>query len=312
MWRYLNVNGNVTDSGARASTSANSEGAIMNYNFLPHSRRQFLGGLATGAAMFTTPGLFAETLAITPRLTEGPFYPDKMPLDTDNDLIIVNDAITPALGEVTHLTGKILTSSGTPVRNAFVEIWQVDNGGVYLNSHDSGHDKRDSNFQGYGRFLTDAEGNYYFRTIKPVPYPGRTPHIHFGVSKNGKRIYTTQLFIKGHPLNQQDGIYQDMRDQAAKDSVTVDFKPIKDSTIGELAAKFDIMMGVTPEDPKDAPIKGGIGKSEMAGGGDRGGPGGGPGGGPPGGRGPSDRGPGGRGPGGGGRGGPGGPPPRQN
>lgn len=259
---------------------------------LPVSRRHFLGGLAAGATMFTTPGLFAETLAITPRLTEGPFYPDKMPLDTDNDLIVVNDALTPAVGDITHLTGRILSAAGEPLRNAFVEIWQVDNNGVYLNSRDPGQPKRDKNFQGYGRFLTDSEGKYYFRTIKPVPYTGRTSHIHFGVSRNGQRIYTTQLFVKGNPENDRDGIYRGIRDQAARDSVLVDFNPIADSKIGELAAKFDIVMGLTPQDPPkddDGKIKGGIGKSE----GDRGpgGPGG-RGGPPPGGRGfgpPPDR-----------------------
>jgi protocatechuate 3,4-dioxygenase beta subunit len=275
--------------------------------WIPHSRRHFMGGLAAGAAMFTTRGLFAEavaeSLSITPRLTEGPFYPDKLPLDTDNDLIIVNESTTPALGEITHLTGRILTAAGTPIRNAFVEIWQVDNKGVYLNTNDSGHRDRDKNFQGYGRFLTDSKGQYYFRTIKPVPYTGRTPHIHFGVSQNGRRIYTTQLFIKGHPENDRDGVFSGIRDKAARDSVLVDFKSLEDSKIGELAANFDIVMGVTPEDPKDAPIKGGIGKSEGDGGpggpggpGGRGGPPGGPGrrGGPPGGPGfgpPPGRGP---------------------
>lgn len=262
---------------------------------LPVSRRHFLGGLAAGATMFATPGLFAETLAITPRLTEGPFYPDKMPLDTDNDLIIVNDSLTPAVGDITHLTGRILSAAGEPIRNAFVEIWQVDNNGVYLNSRDPGQPKRDKNFQGYGRFLTDSEGKYYFRTIKPVPYNGRTAHIHFGVSHNGQRVYTTQLFVKGNPENERDGIFRGIRDPAARDSVLVDFNPISDSKIGELAAKFDIVMGLTPQDPPkddDGKIKGGIGKSE----GDRGpgGPGGpgGRGGPPPGGRGfgpPPDR-----------------------
>ena len=87
-------------------------------------RRAFLGTLLLGAAAFTTRGLFAEELARTPPQTEGPFYPDKLPLDTDNDLLIVNDAITPAVGEITHLSGRILDAKGNPVRNALVEIWQ--------------------------------------------------------------------------------------------------------------------------------------------------------------------------------------------
>src|SRR5438105_7230496 len=148
---------------------------------LTPSRRAFLG--AAGSTLFTVPGLFAEELTRTPPQTEGPFYPNKLPLDTDNDLLIVNDSITPAVGEVTHLTGKILDAKGDPVRNALVEIWQVDGHGVYMHTRCPNQDKRDANFQGFGRFFTGSSGEYYFRTIKPVAYPGRTPHIHFKVKK---------------------------------------------------------------------------------------------------------------------------------
>src|SRR5205814_4489071 len=97
------------------------------------SRRRLLhGGLALGAAAFLTPGAFAEELARTPRLTEGPFYPDKLPLDTDNDLVIVNNSLTPAVGEITHLMGRVCDISGSPIKDAVVEIWQVDNKGVYI------------------------------------------------------------------------------------------------------------------------------------------------------------------------------------
>src|SRR4051794_37188307 len=96
------------------------------------SRRGFLGALTFGAAALTTRGLFAEELVRTPSQTEGPFYPDKLPLDTDNALLIINDAIPPAVGSVTHLGGRILDAKGDPVRNALVEIWQVDDKGAYI------------------------------------------------------------------------------------------------------------------------------------------------------------------------------------
>jgi protocatechuate 3,4-dioxygenase beta subunit len=214
--------------------------------FLP-SRRIFLSSVAAGAAFFTVPGAFAEELVKTPRQTEGPFYPNKLPLDTDNDLIIVNDSITPAIGEITHLSGKVLDAKGNAVRNALVEIWQVDGKGVYLHTGDSGRKPRDENFQGFGRFLTGSSGEYYFRTIKPVPYPGRTPHIHFKIKKAGKEVLTTQCYIKGHPQNDRDGIYRGIRDKKQRDAVTIDFARVKDSKIGELAAKFDIVLGMTPE-----------------------------------------------------------------
>src|SRR5437660_8355207 len=165
----------------------------MNHLIVSSSRRGFLGAVALGAAAFTTRGLFAEELARvkTTAQTEGPFYPDKLPLDTDNDLIIVNDSITPAVGTITHLSGRILDAKGDPVRNALVEIWQVDGKGVYLHTGDSTRKQRDENFQGFGRFLTASSGEYYFRTVKPIPYPGRTPHIHFKIKNGTKKLCTT-------------------------------------------------------------------------------------------------------------------------
>jgi protocatechuate 3,4-dioxygenase beta subunit len=211
------------------------------------SRRSFLGALAFGSAYFTSRGLFADDLTRTPRQTEGPFYPDKLPLDTDNDLIVVNDSLTPAVGEITHLSGRILDASGGPVRNAVIEIWQVDGKGIYLHSRGGDRSARDSNFQGYGRFLTGSTGEYYFRTVKPVPYPGRTPHIHVKIRKGERELLTTQCYVKGHPSNERDGIYRHIRDPRARESVTIDFAPVEGSKLGELAARFDIVLGQTPE-----------------------------------------------------------------
>src|SRR5881409_548847 len=95
------------------------------------SRRGFLRQIGFSAALLAVPGAFAEELTRTPRQTEGPFYPDHLPLDTDNDLIVVNDTVTPAVGQITHLTGRILDVDGNPIRNALVEIWQADANGVY-------------------------------------------------------------------------------------------------------------------------------------------------------------------------------------
>ncbi len=210
------------------------------------SRRHFVQGMTFGAAMWAIPGAFADELVRTPVQTEGPFYPNHLPLDTDNDLIVINDGTTPAVGEITHLSGRILDAKGDPLRNALVEIWQVDNTGAYLHEGSAGHDGRDKNFQGFGRFLTGSTGEYYFRTVKPVPYPGRTPHIHFAVKHQGKKIFSTQCYIDGHPGNARDGVLNGVRDAKAKASLMVDFKAIPDSKIGELAARFDIVLGFTP------------------------------------------------------------------
>jgi protocatechuate 3,4-dioxygenase beta subunit len=217
-------------------------------NILSHvTRRHFLGGMAASTAFLTVPGLFAEELTRTPAQTEGPFYPDKLPLDTDNDLLILNDKLTPAVGEITHLTGRVLDLNGKPLRNVVVEIWQCDNNGSYLHTGSSNKEKEDKNFQGFGRFLTSSTGEYYFRTIKPVPYPGRTPHIHFAIRSKGKELLVTQCYVKGHPNNDRDGIYRSLRDEKSRAALTVDFAPLKESKVGELAAKFDIVLGTTPE-----------------------------------------------------------------
>ncbi len=221
-------------------------------NPITADRRRFMQGLTLSAAFYTRPGLFAEyleeqKLVLTPAQTEGPFYPKPLPLDTDNNLIVINDTLTPAVGRITYLTGRVLTANGTPVRNAEVEIWQCDNNGAYIHPGTGNKDKRDANFQGFGRFSTNAAGEYYFRTIMPVPYPGRTPHIHYKIKKAGQAPLTTQCYIKGHPQNANDGVLRGIKDPKQLAAVMVDFTPIKGSAAGEMRAHWDVVLGWTPE-----------------------------------------------------------------
>lgn len=229
-------------------------------------RRAFLGSLGA-AAFFTTRGLFAEELTLTAETTEGPYYPDRLPLDTDNDLLIVNNAITPAVGEVTWVSGRVLTASGQPVRNAFVEIWQCDARESYLHTQGRGA-QLDANFQGYGRHLTDSSGHYLFRTIKPVSYTlqgmFRAPHIHVAVSRNGRRMLTTQIAVRGHRDNPKDPVWRTLK-PAARDTTIADFVPMPGSRAGELTAKFDIVLGRTAMEGDDGVMRGGIGPSTWKG-----------------------------------------------
>jgi protocatechuate 3,4-dioxygenase beta subunit len=209
------------------------------------------GSLGLGTAAFVDlPGLFAQALVETPRQTEGPFYPDRLPLDSDNDLIILGNRTTPAVGAITHLHGRVLDRTGSPIRGAIVEIWQVDHHGHYLHSRGANSQSRaprDASFQGFGRFETASSGEYRFRTIKPVPYPGRTPHIHVKVKRGDRDLLTTQCYVKGEPQNDRDGVLRGIRDARARESVIVDFVPRPDSRTGELIAKFDIVLGITPD-----------------------------------------------------------------
>jgi protocatechuate 3,4-dioxygenase beta subunit len=211
-------------------------------------RRRFLQSLSLGSSGLWLPGAFAEALTATPRQTEGPFYPDKLPLDRDNDLIIVSDSVTPAVGEISHLSGRVLDLKGQPVRGVTVEIWQCDSNGAYLHTRSANRARYDSHFQGFGRFETAADGGYRFRTIKPVAYPGRTPHIHVKVKRGDRELLTTQLYIKGHPQNERDGVLRSVRDAKARDLLMVSFDPMPDAKAGELAARCDLILGATPAD----------------------------------------------------------------
>ncbi len=219
-------------------------------NVLRHRRSFLTAASAFSASLYTSRGAFADLLQ-SPSVTEGPFYPDRLPLDVDNDLIVLSDSLTPAVGTITHLTGKVLNTRGEPLKGLTVEIWQCDANEVYLNTRDSvpKEKQRDVHFQGFGRFETNSAGEYRFRTIKPVPYPGRpAPHIHFKIKRGDRELLTTQMMIRGFAGNQQDGIFMNTGDAIDRELLLVDFLPMKESKVGELTANFDIVLGRTPED----------------------------------------------------------------
>jgi len=214
------------------------------------SRRRFLWQLAAGGAFYTMSGLFAEALTFTPRTTAGPYYPDHLPLDQDNDLIHITNDITPAVGTITHLGGRILDKDGAPLKGALVELWQADDFGSYIHSRGVQHGQRDVHFQSYGKFETASDGGWRFRTIKPGLYTGRTRHYHFGITLPGQeRRFTTQLFLAGEPGNDRDMVLQGIRDAAQRASVIREFTKVPDTQ--ELATTWDIVMGQTPSDGHD-------------------------------------------------------------
>jgi protocatechuate 3,4-dioxygenase beta subunit len=207
-------------------------------------RRVLLNGLLIGALACSAQRAVAQQLILTPAQTEGPFYPDQLPLDQDNDLVRVAGRNGTAAGEITDLTGRILDLHGKPLGGVVIEIWQVDHNGHYIHTRDAGAGN-DADFQGFGRFETGQSGDYRFRTVKPVPYPGRTPHIHVKLRKGGRELLTTQLYVQGHPLNERDGLLRSIRDPRQRAAVLVPFLASKDHQ-GELTARFDIVLGVTP------------------------------------------------------------------
>jgi len=181
----------------------------------------------------------AQTRTPTPRQTAGPFYPDRMPADGDNDLVQVKGQSGIARGEILLLAGTVMDLGGQPLPGVRVEIWQCNAAGRYLHSADSSNAPLDPNFQGWGQFVTGADGEYRFRTIRPVPYPGRTPHIHFQLT--GERIprLVTQMYVRGEPENLRDGLFNSLstRDRAA---VLVRLDKAPDGK--GLTGRFDIVL----------------------------------------------------------------------
>lgn len=201
-------------------------------------RRVLATGLSAAAFVAATPALAA--LKPTPRQTRGPFYPETIPLDHDNDLVRVKGKAAQATGEVTHLSGRVLDTDGKPVRGAQIEIWQCDVNGIYHHSGDRRVERVDGNFQGYGRTLAAADGGYRFRTIKPVPYPGRTPHIHVVVKAPGFGELVSQIYIEGHPQNARDFLYRNVAGEGA--TVAARFVPAPEIERGALKAQFDLIL----------------------------------------------------------------------
>jgi protocatechuate 3,4-dioxygenase, beta subunit len=209
------------------------------------ARRRMLEIAAGSAAVFSLGGAgTATTLPPTPRQTVGPFYPLSMPADSDNDLVRVAGHKGTAKGTIAYVGGHILDSNGQPLSGMRVEIWQCDTNGRYHYVRDDRPETPlDDDFQGYGQTITDGAGGYRFRTIRPVPYPGRTPHIHFAVSRPGLAPFTTQMYIAGEPLNERDGVLMGVRDPAARARLIVPLRPAPETEPNAFAGTFDIVLG---------------------------------------------------------------------
>ncbi len=199
-------------------------------------RRGFIGA---GAGLMTASALPACTqIATTPAQTEGPFYPLGLPLDRDNDLVQVEGRRDSAAGQVLNLGGQVLGTDGKPAAGLRIEIWQCDANGVYHHPGDR-RGPADPNFQGFGHTIADGQGGYRFRTIVPVVYPGRTPHIHFKILGADVDPLTTQMYVAGNPENEQDGLYRQLGQASAL--VTVALEP--DGVSGAMRGVFNITLG---------------------------------------------------------------------
>jgi protocatechuate 3,4-dioxygenase, beta subunit len=207
-------------------------------------RRRLLRGLTAAALAAASPLAGAAALIATPAQGKGPFYPLELPLDRDNDLVHVAGQSGTAVGTVIDVVGQLLDEQGHALSGVQIEIWQVNGYGRYHNPRDEQDKPWDPNFQGFGRTVTDAQGAYRFRTVRPVAYPGRAPHIHFALSDSRFATFYTQMYLAGAPENARDFLLTSVRDRQARDRLIVALQPSSEQG-AEQVGRFDIVLGRT-------------------------------------------------------------------
>lgn len=197
-------------------------------------RRTVAAALVATPALWLAPQVYSQTRRATPRQTEGPYYPVEIPRDSDFDLLH-NGALSYANGQASWVEGSVTDLQGKPVAGAQVEIWQCDEAGHY--HHPGDGNRADKAFQGFGKVVVGADGQYRFRTIKPVAYSGRTPHIHVKVKLGTRHLLITQMYVQGDAGNAHDSLWRTLstEDRAA---VTVQFAATTDG----LRANFPIVV----------------------------------------------------------------------
>ncbi len=208
-------------------------------NPAPNSHRR-----SVAAALMAVPALWLGLRAqaqparrATPGQTEGPFYPVEIPKDSDFDLLH-NGPLAYGRGQPSWVEGVVTDLDGKPVRGAQVEIWQCDEAGHY--HHPGDGNRADAAFQGFGRVAVNADGQYRFRTIRPVAYSGRAPHVHVKVKLGTRHLLTTQLYVLGDPHNERDFVWRNLPDAIDRSAVTVPFVPVADG----LRANFAITVAI--------------------------------------------------------------------
>lgn len=205
----------------------------------PHRRRLLVLALAAAAISGAGAARAAAALTPTPAQTEGPFYPKTVPADHDPDLTQVAGHPSPAQGTRLYFSGRVLTREGRPYAGATVELWQCDAFGRYHHAGDDGK-PRDDAFQGYGVALTDLEGRYAFKTIRPVAYSGRVPHLHVKVRTTDGAALTTQVYIKGDATSGDPVLAWSPK--GTLELLTMAVAPAPGRETGALAGSFDIVM----------------------------------------------------------------------
>jgi len=211
---------------------------------IPEPHRHHRRLLLATPLLLLAGSLAAQQRRLTPRMTLGPFYPDALPAERDADLTVVAGQPGRAAGALVYVQGQVTDIRGKPLAKARVEVWQANDKGRYAHSADTdASGPLDPNFQGYGTLVTDAQGRYRIKTIKPAPYSGRTPHLHFTATAGGERL-VTQMFFEGEKLNGRDALYRALDRDAQRSATGAWTDRAGDMEADALAIAWDIVLAV--------------------------------------------------------------------
>ena len=219
----------------RSLTPTSPLGRLPTFHPARYSRRRILKmSLALGAVSLAAPlsagaqdtGFDPRGPMPTPDQILGPFYPVQKPADGHNDLTRLSGRPGQAQGPVIYVMGRVLNLRGEPCPGVQLEIWQANAAGRYTHLHDRNPAPLDPNFDGYATVVTDAQGRYRYKSVKPGAYPVvanyvRPPHIHYDITGKYNRL-VTQMYFPGEPLNDQDPLLQN---SWAKDSLIAQVLP---------------------------------------------------------------------------------------
>jgi len=210
--------------------------------------RRHLLALSGAAGVLAASGMPARAASSQQRRTAGqalgPFYPLTKPHDSDADLTLIKGHRERAQGQVIYVAGRVLSVAGEPLAGVAIEIWQANTHGRYTHPSDNNPAPLDPNFQGFARLVTDAQGRYRFKTIKPAGYPAggfnRPPHIHVDVTGRTNRL-VTQMYFAGEPLNDSDSLLASAGENRQSLIVTLE-RPTPDLEPDSRVANWDIVL----------------------------------------------------------------------
>jgi protocatechuate 3,4-dioxygenase, beta subunit len=206
-------------------------------------------------------------IALQQSLSEitGPVFGHEMLGPLDNDLLLNGRIDRDPVGERIIVHGRVLDEDERPVPGALLEVWQANAGGRYRHVNDNYVAALDPNFTGLGRTLSDGDGWYRFRTVKPGPYPWRNrlndwrpAHVHFSIF--GRAFVTrlvTQLYFEGDPLLRSCPIYRSIPDAGARDRLVARLDLEETIPLDTLAYRFDIVLRGRRQTPIENRLQGG-------------------------------------------------------